>query len=149
MPTERSFSEIFETLSEINFATNTSSHAAPEWESSLEPAWMSQLIAELSPIQYHPRPYLYRGYPVRKSQVFRQPHLFNEPQQTAYDTLAMYQTVGGTPSNFDQAFTKTQLKSAYRQALLKTHPDQGGTAETFQAVKKSYEILLVFVTKQV
>ncbi len=44
-------------------------------------------------------------------------------------------------------FNLPELKSAYRTAVLKTHPDQGGSSETFQDVKKSYQILLGLVKK--
>lgn len=37
--------------------------------------------------------------------------------------------------------TLTELKRAYRQRALETHPDQGGEAEQFQRVHRAYEKL--------
>jgi molecular chaperone DnaJ len=37
--------------------------------------------------------------------------------------------------------TLTELKRAYRQRALETHPDQGGQAEDFQRVQRAYEKL--------
>lgn len=38
-------------------------------------------------------------------------------------------------------FTKQELKSAYRKKALETHPDSGGTAETFREVHTAYQVL--------
>lgn len=35
-----------------------------------------------------------------------------------------------------------EVKTAYRQAALKNHPDQGGSNESFQEVKTAFDILL-------
>ncbi|HEY6878428.1 MAG TPA: J domain-containing protein [Polyangiales bacterium] len=37
--------------------------------------------------------------------------------------------------------TLAELKRAYRQRALETHPDQGGNAEAFQRVQRAYEKL--------
>ena len=132
MPIQRTFSEVFDQYLEQNISENFNSG----WESLLEPAGLSQLIGNLMPIKFT-RPYLYRYKPTS-----RHLHLLNEEQTLAFENLNLYQTVPLHPG-----FYERELKSAYRAALLKTHPDQGGSAETFQQVRKSYEILASFVTK--
>ncbi len=132
MPIQRTFLDV---LSEINGEVPTESFAAG-WESSLEPAWLSQLVGTVSPIKFQ-TPYIYRyGRTVRKA------HVLDADQAQAFAALSLYQSTPLHPG-----FSRLELKSAYRAALLKTHPDQGGTAESFQQVRKSYEILVGFVTK--
>ena len=132
MPIQRTFSDVFgQYLEQDNFENLNSG-----WESLLEPAGLSQLIGILMPIKFT-QPYLYRY-----KSTPRLPHLLNEEQTLAFENLNLYQTISLHPG-----FYERELKSAYRAALLKTHPDQGGSAETFQQVRKSYEILASFVTK--
>lgn len=38
-------------------------------------------------------------------------------------------------------FTEQELKSAYRKAVKKYHPDVGGDAQKFQMVQVAYELL--------
>jgi hypothetical protein len=38
-------------------------------------------------------------------------------------------------------FTAEELKSAFRQLALRTHPDRGGTQQLFVELKKNYDIL--------
>lgn len=130
----RTFSEIFE---EIHNEPETNLYTAG-WESTLDPAGLSQLIGVLTPIKRTHSSSIYR-YP----RTLRASHQLNAEEKMAYDLLNSYQSTSLHPG-----FYGKELKSAYRQALLKTHPDQGGTAETFQQVKKSYEILVRFVTKE-
>lgn len=40
-----------------------------------------------------------------------------------------------------QQWKTTTLKKAYRRAVLRTHPDRGGTEEAFHAVQQAYELL--------
>lgn len=46
------------------------------------------------------------------------------------------------------SFNAKEIKSIYRQALLKTHPDHGGSSEKFQDTRKHYEILYALVTNK-
>ncbi|MBW3243633.1 J domain-containing protein [Epibacterium sp. DP7N7-1] len=41
----------------------------------------------------------------------------------------------------DEALTPERLKAAYRSAVKKAHPDNGGDNETFMAVHDAYELL--------
>lgn len=140
MLNQRTFSDILHEVHESHPSENT----MPSWESSLDPAWMTQLMAEIGPLQFRSS-YIYRYkamHPTPPPPVVRKPHAMTEMQELAFAFLNQFQMQA-----LDLGFFKQELKSAYRSALLKTHPDQGGTAETFQQVKKSYEILQVFVTK--
>lgn len=40
-----------------------------------------------------------------------------------------------------EGFSADDLKAAYRRAVLRTHPDQGGTPEQFIAVQQAYDRL--------
>ena len=43
--------------------------------------------------------------------------------------------------------TLDELKDAYRKKAVETHPDKGGNAKTFIAVKNAYEFLVKYGTK--
>ena len=109
------------------------------WESLLEPAWMSQLLSLNS--RYSAKTTLHRSYPRRPIPTANRPdHILTPAQKAAYDYFLQF-SVGLLRLNFNLS----ELKSAYRKALLHTHPDQGGSAENFQITKKSYEILIELV----
>lgn len=134
MPNPRSFSEIFEEIHEQTHSQDDTYSLNAGWETSLEPAGLSQLIGTLTPLRYS-RTHIYR-YP----RAPRPSRLFNTEEQSAFESLNALLEIP-----LVSGFYRAELKSAYRQALLKTHPDQGGTAESFQQVRKSYEILVRFV----
>ena len=109
------------------------------WESLLEPAWMSQLLSLNS--RYSVKPSPHRSYPRRPMPTAHRPdHALTPDQKAAYDYFLQFSR-GILRLNFNLS----ELKSAYRKALLHTHPDQGGSAENFQTTKKSYEILTELV----
>ncbi len=111
------------------------------WESVLDPQGLSELLTSV-PV-YHVR--VQSKYPVkpRPKVVIRAPaHVFTEMQSQCYQLLKSY---GGS---LEDNFNQTELKSAYRKAVLRTHPDLGGTGETFQQVRKSYQILISLVKTQ-
>ena len=137
MLTERSFSEILAELKEPTPAFSSG------WESHLDPFGMAQLIAEvnIAPLykgsihKKYPKPPAPKAKPI----PLRKSHILSEAQLQAFQVLKSY-----TQALRDN-FNLHELKSAYRTAVLKTHPDQGGNSETFQDVKKSYQILLGLV----
>jgi hypothetical protein len=138
MLNQRSFSEVLHEIHSEESISSTVSESAQMinagWESLQEPSHLAFLMGQLS--MHTPTPPLtHKAYPPRK----RPSHLFNIEQQSAFITLAKQ-----APALVDN-FNLRELRSAYRFAVLKTHPDQGGTAESFQAVKKSYHILWAFV----
>lgn len=146
MRTDFAFAEILESISNETYANQSFqgtdfmdsalSHQAPmaEWETILEPAGMSYLIGRTS---------VYKTTSVSKykSNFQRPAFQFSNEQLEAFNILTSW------AAELKNNFTLKQLKSAYRQALLKTHPDQGGNSENFWDVKKSYEVLLTLVTK--
>ncbi|WP_312179514.1 J domain-containing protein [Arthrobacter sp.] len=48
----------------------------------------------------------------------------------------LYQVLGVTPSA-----TAEQIRSAYRRAARETHPDHGGSSESFHQVSEAYQVL--------
>ncbi len=132
MKTELTFFEILKEISDSDRQTPVLASASAGWESALDPWGLSQIIGTI--------PVYKTGYKKYTSvPIPRKPHLMNPQQQLAFENLSLW-----APA-LTNAFTRIELKSCYRAALLKTHPDQGGNSESFLAVKKSYEILKSFV----
>lgn len=128
MNTERNFFEILEEISDSALQTPVVPATSAGWESALDPRGLSQMIGTV--------PIYKTGYKKYKSVPRpRKPHAMNPQQQLAFENLSLW----APPLTND--FNRIELKSCYRAALLKTHPDQGGNSESFLAVKKSYEIL--------
>jgi curved DNA-binding protein CbpA len=50
---------------------------------------------------------------------------------------SVWRTLGLTPKA-----TTTEIKRAYRQRALETHPDRGGTDAAFRALQSAYESAL-------
>lgn len=66
-------------------------------------------------------------------------HSFTQEQSKAFFDL------NNIVPGLTESFSHSQLKAHYRKAALLTHPDRGGSNESFQAVKKSIEILSTLV----
>lgn len=123
---EVSFAEILE---DLNFSPVTESH----FEGILEAQFMTQVMAELGRTEVFHAPKLVRGYKLKKPA--RKPHLLTEIQKSAYDILRVYSP------HLTEYFNWAELKSCYRYALMRAHPDHGGTSESFQDVRNSYATL--------
>jgi len=65
----------------------------------------------------------------RAGQQYAQPAAV-EPVQSLYDVLDVPRTV-----------SSSELRRAFWRAALKTHPDRGGDAESFQKIQNAYGIL--------
>ena len=127
MKLDRSFAEILE-----GYTLETHANPQPvDWESSLDPHGLSLIIGKIAVFKTGHKKY----FAVKKDAIQAKSHLFTPGQKLAFENLAKW-----SPSLMDN-FNRLDLKSSYRAALLKTHPDQGGSSETFIEVKKSYEIL--------
>lgn len=135
----RSFSEILEDLHSP--ANENSQGFSSGWESHLEASNLSQIFQMMSESNSvtGPRVGVQKAYPIKKTpkvHIRRPSHKLSELQLSALSLLQTY-----CPALADN-FTFQELKTAYRQSVLKTHPDQGGNSESFQEVKKSHHILL-------
>jgi hypothetical protein len=111
------------------------------WESTLDPHGMAQILAQtethiFAKANRH-NPYKYKTK--RTAPPQRPRHIMSEEQQLAFVCLQQFMT------QLSDNFNLTELKTAYRRSALRAHPDHGGTSETFQNVKKSYQILTALV----
>lgn len=152
MLNQRSFSEILTDLESTEISrghdeTQSSVDFSAGWESHLDAFGLSQLMAEIQIEPLYNKVRVQRAYPLRQSRLTTPPkpapvrpsHQLNEIQRAALQVLM------GHCCRLGDNFNLHELKSAYRISALKTHPDQGGSSETFQEVKKSYQILLPLV----
>ena len=118
------------------------------WESTLDPFGFTQIMAQTSLYPGQFRGVANKAYGLKrrkttvtteKLQALRASHIFNSIQQSAFMALQMW-----APLLLDN-FSQAELKRAYRIAVLKTHPDHGGSSESFQEVKNNYQILEALV----
>ena len=143
MKTAVDFAQILEFFEDENTTvdmTATPSHSAAAsinagWETVLDPAGLAYLMGQTS---------LYTGvstnpYNKYRRTIVRPAHTLTDEQTTAFKDIIQW--APQLPNNFNYK----ELKSSYRIALLKTHPDQGGSSENFWSVKKSYEVLCSLV----
>lgn len=70
----------------------------------------------------------------------RPPHKMNQDQRKAFDLLRNL-----SPS-LNENFTHSELKTAWRAAALRTHPDKGGTNESFRQSQFAYKTLEKLLT---
>lgn len=145
------FSEIFEEI--LSTTESSSFNFSAGWESHLEPSGIGHIIKILSEkpsalgFSEAPKMKVRSAYIGPSIQIKSKPkpvtsrlsHTLNEIQKEALTTLRAYS------QGIEDNFNLNELKSAYRLAAFKTHPDQGGNSESFQVVKKSYQILLALV----
>lgn len=135
----RSFADI---LTDLSAPDESAGRFHAGWESTQEPFGLAQLIGTLDLRPRSPARAA-AAYPAkpRPTPPPRAPHTFSEPQEAAWSLLNRYTLLTDN-------FGPTELKSAYRRAVLATHPDRGGSGESFQAVRKSYQILAALVKTQ-
>lgn len=140
MKSDIGFAEILEKLNQSEDAISTfADHSAKitaGWESSLDPQGLAQIIGFVPVFKTGHKKYKPAAPPVP---CVRIPHIMNLAQTLAFENLSLL------APQLSAGFTRIELKSSYRIALLKTHPDQGGSSESFFQVKKSYEILCSLV----
>ena len=73
------------------------------------------------------------GYrPLMRPRPRRPDHVLNESQMSAFARLKALAV------HLDMNFTRAELKGAFRKAALKTHPDQGGSAQAFRQVQEDF-----------
>ncbi len=116
------------------------------WESTLDAHGFAQIIAQTQTynIRSNALPRGYARYQRPKPAPAAQPeHAMNDEQMQAFTRL--HELSAG---RLTASFSARQLKSAYRAAMLKTHPDQGGSSESFHEAKKCYHILFALVKNE-
>lgn len=74
-------------------------------------------------------------YPRSQVRPQRKAHNFTAAQKQAFEYLKCW--VHG----LCDGFTESELRKAFRQTALRTHPDHGGTAQQFMELKECYETL--------
>jgi hypothetical protein len=140
MKTAAAFSDILELFDDTTDSVTPTSSASTSinagWETVLDPAHLAQLMGHTSVFTTHAKSSPYKKF---KTVYQRPTHTMTEEQNFAFTTLSQW------APNLKNNFGLKDLKSNYRLALLKTHPDQGGSSENFWAVKKSYEVLCSLV----
>lgn len=139
MLNDRTFADILD--ENLKTLENESTDFTPYYEGHLEAYGLGKIHSLLS--QEAPNAPIAKSvqqaYPICKKAVLRPAHRFTELQNLAFSTLQRYS------QSLKNNFNLQELKSAYRLSVLQTHPDQGGSSESFQAVRKSYQILLSLV----
>ncbi len=119
----------------LQIPTSERTAAKPSLQQGLDPAHLAFLLGQV-PRQKGAKPrFTYPAAPPRP----RVNHVLSEIQTEAYLFLQAY------APKLDLAFTAGELKKAYRHAVLQAHPDRGGTALEFMAVKRHYQILQIFM----
>lgn len=115
----------------------TSQHAEePTFTSVEEPDVIAQLIGRTTTLNQQN----YKFSPYKKLEKPLPPHRLNEDQKKAHDFFKIH------GFNLSPRFSLRELKSTYKKAALKLHPDLGGKPEQFQNLKLNFETLLqVFI----
>lgn len=140
---DASFAEILENFSSEN---ETFFENSQETSGTLEPAFLSSLLGELSTlrVQNHSvSSYSRSERTVRANEFKLKSQGMSEVQFKAYESLlyAIELPILTAHRLFPETFTLSQLKKAYKLAALKNHPDSGGCHESFLEIRKCYDIL--------
>lgn len=111
--------------------TFSSPEAAPS-SNPTDPAHLAYLLGQINRLEFN-RP---RGqYPAPQVRPQRKAHAFSSEQRYSYEFLKTW------AHTLSEGFTATELKKAFRQAAISLHPDQGGDAQQFVALKGHYDNL--------
>lgn len=102
-----------------------------------DPAHLAFLIGQITRTQSASP----RKFPYKPSISPRKPHELNIFEQEAFSFFSQYQP------QLSNAFTRQEIKSAFRKIALSLHPDQGGTAQEFMQLREHYKTLIVVPKK--
>lgn len=83
----------------------------------------------------------WRKFRSQYNSYWEEPPKFSQPSPT--NMMEKHQKVLGIPMG--QMLNKTILMNAYKKAVIKAHPDKGGSKEAFIAVQTAKEYLEKFV----
>ncbi len=142
-----SFAEILEKISSEN---ETETSFSTEVSSTLEPAFLSNLLGEIPMlrVQNHSTSSYSHSYKTVTTKNFKlKSQGMTQAEFKAYETLlyALELPILAAHRLFPECFNLLQLKKVYKLAALKNHPDSGGCHESFLEIKKCYDILEGFV----
>lgn len=133
------FSEILEGLIEEKPSENLLGH----YESVQDAFDFTSILVNTPRYQSPRKPQGTKAYHIKiKVLAARQAHALTPEQAQAFETLKKWCVL------FNENFSRLDLKRAYRLAVLKAHPDHGGSSESFQEVRKSYQILEALVKNE-
>ena len=141
MRTHSSFRQILEEkLQGHGSNAGATGASAPPINSSIDhstdPAHLAYLLGNLGVSYWQPR--AQRIYPAGPRPV-PTPHTLTPDQQRAYEFFNSVAVLGATLS---PAFSRRDLKKAFRQLALRLHPDMNkGAVAPFLDLKNSYELL--------
>ncbi len=138
MGTFQSFAEALE--NKIRQQIERENQKPPPSNSSEAPeAGWTRLVGEMPSYRFQ-SPQKATAYHLNRRPVARPSHVLNDAQKEAW---AFFQAHLLTP--LSPAFTRADLKRAFRALALRLHPDQGGTATQIQSLLKARQQLeLVF-----
>lgn len=132
MSFQASFQQILSAKMQKN--SSVAREEAPSSTSSMttDPVHLAFLMGKVDRFSFTPG--RAKNYP-RPQPRPRPPHIMTSSQQISFEFL----------KRFDEALTENfssrDLKAAFRQAALKTHPDQGGNVMEFIELKAHYKNL--------
>jgi hypothetical protein len=112
--------------------TSQTSSVGNEKIRGTDPAHLAFLIGRIARLQSaHPA-----KSPYKPSISPRKTHELTLSQQEAFAFFTKHQP------DLSDAFTRNEIKSAFRKIAFVTHPDQGGTAEEFMQLREHYKTLI-------
>jgi len=130
------FSEVLEAMLEQSTSENALSSSQGHYEGVQDAFAFTTILVNTPRYQSPRKPQGTHAYHIKiKTPTPRKAHSFTPEQAQAFENLKKWNQL------FTESFTRQELKRAFRIAVLKAHPDQGGSSESFQEVKKSYQIL--------
>lgn len=101
--------------------------------------WLTGLVAQVKTLSLDPSAKAQNYHKLRTPPPPPKPHKLSAEQDKAMSFFATHDIA------LTAAFSKSELKRAYRRLALKLHPDRGGDTARFVALRKAFETLsLVF-----
>ena len=156
-----SFAEI---MAEMDTTVPSMDSESPRWSSIQDPAGLSFLVGNIRSKKFssfQSSPYL-RFIPLKKDSLSDDPvnaSAANPPEHAEPEALAGYDLsteqemalncfneILPAQLRLRGCFQINQLNKAFKKAALKTHPDCGGSHESFLKLKQSHEILVTFLS---